>query len=289
MDKKNSNQIKLILTVLIVLHGIIVKAQKGVLDSAIMLLPEISIESTKDRDTKLESEPITLLPQTKLVRLPDITVSPLINKAVKKPEEVILRDKKSIEGRLITGLSYGAYRGDLGDTYQSGGLGVHVGYMFSHNKKLHGGLHAAAGTFSGYELSNTSPDFGAEVLSNTYFRSSFISVHYSLQYDIIRRERWLLYVSQGLGIVRFNPRDEFGNALPDNPETRAENENYGTAAAVLPTQAGIDYYLPNRLGIGLKAGWLNTTTDYLDNVSQLGDKAGNDNVMQVILKVHVPF
>jgi len=198
-------------------------------------------------------------------------------------------DSLSFPAHLSVGVSHNAYRGDLGDTYQSGGLAVNVGYMFSHSKKLHGGLHAAIGTFSGYKLSNTSPDFGADVLSNTYFRSSFVSVYYSLQYDIIRRERWLLYVSQGLGVMQFNPRDEFGNALPDNPETRAENESYGTAAALLPTQAGIDYYLPNRLGIGLKVGWLNTTTDYLDNVSQLGDKAGNDNVLQVMLQVHIPL
>ena len=195
----------------------------------------------------------------------------------------------SFPAHLNVGISHNAYRGDLGNGYQSGGLAVNLSYIFSHSKKLHGGLHAALGTFSGYELSGTSPDFGAEVLPNTYFRSSFVSVHYSLQYDIIRRERWLLHVRQGLGIMRFNPKDEFGNALPDNPETRAENENYGTAAAVFPMQAGINYYLPNRLGIVLKVGWLNTTTDYLDNISQLGDKANNDNVLQMILQVQVPL
>lgn len=198
-------------------------------------------------------------------------------------------DSLSFSAQLSVGVSHNAYRGDLGDTYQSGGLAVNVGYMFSHSKKLHGGLHAAVGTFSGYELSGTSPDFNAEALPNTYFRSSFFSAHYSLQYDILRRDRWLLYISQGLGLIRFSPQDEFGNALPDMPETRAEGENYGAAAAVLPTQVGVDFYLPNQLGVGLKVGWLNTTTDYLDNIGQLGNRDGNDNVMQVMLQLHIPL
>lgn len=199
------------------------------------------------------------------------------------------QDSLSFPARLGVGISHNAYRGDLGGAYQRGGLAVHLSYMFSHSKKLHGGLHAAAGRFSGYELSGASPDFEAEVLPNTSFSTTFFSIHYALQYDIIRREHWLLYVSQGLGLIRFTPEDEFGNALPDLPETRAEGESYGSAAAILPTQIGIDYFLPNQLGIGLKLGWLNTTTDYLDNISQLGDKAGNDNVLQVLLQLHIPL
>lgn len=198
-------------------------------------------------------------------------------------------DSLSFPARLSAGISHNTYRGDLGDSYQSGSLAVHLSYIFGHSKKLHGGLHAAAGSFSGYELSGTSPDFEAEALPNTYFSTTFFSIHYGLQYDIIRRERWLLYVNQGLGLMRFTPEDEFGNALPDLPETRAEGESYGSAAAILPTQVGIDYFLPNLLGIGLKFGWLNTTTDYLDNISLLGDNSGNDNVLQVLLQVHIPL
>jgi hypothetical protein len=198
-------------------------------------------------------------------------------------------DSLSFSARLSAGISHNAYRGDLGNTYQRGGLAVHLSYMFGHSKKLHGGLHAAAGSFSGYELSDTSPDFAAEVLPNPSFSTNFFSIHYALQYDIIRREHWLLYVSQGLGLIRFTPKDEFGNALTGLPETRAEGESYGSAAAILPTQLGVDYFLPNQLGVGLKLGWLNTTTDYLDNISQLGDKAGSDNVLQVLLQLHIPL
>ncbi len=197
------------------------------------------------------------------------------------------QDSLANQPRLSAGLSYHAYRGDLGDGYQSGGLAVQLSYLFGHEKRLHGGLHATAGSFSGYELPAEPMDFAAEVFPNNYFKANFISVHYGLQYDIFRRKNWLVYVSQGLGIMRFVPRDEQGNSLTDALETRADNESYGNAAAVLPTQAGVDYYLPNRLGLGLKLGWLNTTTDYLDNISLLGESSGNDNVFQVLLQLHV--
>ncbi|MCZ6900504.1 MAG: hypothetical protein O7F74_09725, partial [Bacteroidetes bacterium] len=36
---------------------------------------------------------------------------------------------------------------------------------------------------------------------------------------------------------------------------------------------------PNGFGFGLQTGYLNTTTDFLDNISQWGNKKGNDNVL----------
>ncbi len=199
------------------------------------------------------------------------------------------QDSLANKARISTGLSYNAYRGDLGNGYQSGGLAAHLSFMFAHEKKLHGGLHLAAGSFSGHELSQATPDFGTEILPNTYVKTSFISVHYGLQYDIIRYKGLLLYVSQGLGIIRFSPEDEFGNPLIDALSTRASNESYSNAAAILPTQAGLDYTLPNQIGVGIKAGWLNTTSDYLDNLGQLGSKDGNDNVLQLLLQLHFPL
>ena len=199
------------------------------------------------------------------------------------------QDSLGIEPKLSVGLSYNTYRGDLGEGYQSGGLALQLSYIFGHEKRLHGGIHAAVGSFSGYELRSEPLDFTTEVFPNNYFKANFISVHYSLQYDIFRRANWLVYIRQGLGIMRFVPRDEQGNSLTDALETRADNESYGNATAILPTQAGVDYYLPNRLGLGLKLGWLNTTTDYLDNISLLGRRSGNDNIFQLILQLHLPL
>lgn len=199
------------------------------------------------------------------------------------------QDSTRVAPKLSAGLSYNAYRGDLGEGYQSGGLAVQLSYMFGHERRLHGGLHAAAGSFTAYELQTGPTDFTSDVFPNNYFSTRFFSIHYGLQYDIVRRSNWLVYISQGLGIMRFVPRDEQGNSLTDALETRADNESYGNAAAILPTQVGVDYYLPNLLGVGLKLGWLNTTTDYLDNISLLGDRPGNDNVFQLLLQLHVPL
>jgi hypothetical protein len=58
---------------------------------------------------------------------------------------------------------------------------------------------------------------------------------------------------------------------------------------MLPTQVGAIYLLPNQWGIGIQAGLLNPLTDYLDNIKELGNRSGNDNVMQTRLLLYVPL
>lgn len=199
------------------------------------------------------------------------------------------QDSLSSNNRISLSISRNAYRGDLGESYGPGSAALQLSYMFNHQRRLHGGLHLTAGSLRGQELTTLPLDLGNESQANTYFRSSFYSFHYALQYDILRYRGLLLYVSQGFGLLRFVPEDEFGNSLQDQLSTRATNESYGNAAAIFPTQLGLEYLFLNHFGFGLQAGWLNTATDYLDNISQLGKRSGGDNVWQWHFRFHIPL
>jgi hypothetical protein len=199
------------------------------------------------------------------------------------------QDDTDSRGRFSLGFSRNAYRGDLGDSYGAGRAAFHLSYQFAHQKRLHGGLHLGAGSLSGQEVRIATPGPEDILLANRFFQTSFFSFHYALQYDIFRYRGLLLYASQGIGLMRFVPKDEFGADLQDQLSTRAENESYGNATAILPTQIGIEYIFDNHFGFGLQAGWFNTTTDYLDNISRLGNREGGDNVWQWHFRFHIPF
>ena len=52
---------------------------------------------------------------------------------------------------------------------------------------------------------------------------------------------------------------------------------------MLPTQVGANYFFKNTMGVGLQVGVLNPQTDYLDNISQLGNLENNDKVLSIRL------
>ena len=106
---------------------------------------------------------------------------------------------------------------------------------------------------------------------------------------MLKKERYILYLSQGLGLLRYKPEDDLGRPLQERYESRPLNETYGNSTIMLPSKLGALYLLPNQWGIGLEAGYLNPLTDYLDNISQWGNKEGNDNVLQFQLRVYVPL
>jgi hypothetical protein len=124
---------------------------------------------------------------------------------------------------------------------------------------------------------------------NTFFKTSTVSLHYDLRYNFFRKEKWKVYASLGFGLLRFNPKDESDNNLQDFQNTRAENETYGNIVAVIPLQLGAMYFLNNGFGTNFQFGFLNPTTDYLDNISDLGEETGGDNVLQFRFSLLVPL
>ena len=185
------------------------------------------------------------------------------------------------------GLSANNYRGDLEDGLPHYTPGIHLGMKLNRAKRLNGNFAVGLGTLNGQN-----PDFNPllepPTKPNKYFDTPFFTFDYSLQYHIIKKERFALYISQGIGLFRYNPKDEQDRELLTLTTTRPEDETYSNISIQLPTAIGGAYYLPNQWGVGLQATYLNTLTDYIDNIGSLGPKKGNDNVLQFRLMLLVP-
>ncbi|MEM6807168.1 MAG: hypothetical protein AAF696_37545, partial [Bacteroidota bacterium] len=78
----------------------------------------------------------------------------------------------------------------------------------------------------------------------------------------------------------FNPEDLEGNFLIENIFTRLpEEDTYLSLVAQFPLQAGVQLKVNPNLSIGLSALYRFVSSDYLDNISLLGPRSGNDALL----------
>lgn len=201
--------------------------------------------------------------------------------------ESVLAQEKTTMPILQLGISPNAYKGDLG-SFEKWTIGYHVGLLLNKKKRLNGSFQIAFGNITGQTDDLNYPGDPAKT-PNTFFKTNFVTINYELQYNIIKNEVMKLYLGQGFGIIHYTPKDEFGNKLQDQNNTRAEGESYGNISIILPTKLGYIYFLPNRMGLGIEAGFYNTMTDYLDNISDWGTKSGKDNILYFKFSVNVPI
>lgn len=183
------------------------------------------------------------------------------------------------------GISPTSYKGEL-SSYDHWSMGWNIGLLLTRKKRINSEFSVFIGNISGQNSNflkqeNTNP--------NTFFRTSFFSGSYNLHLNIIAKKRFKFYVSQGIGIMNFSPQNANYDKLIDLVETRAINEIYNTTTIVLPTQIGMHYSLKNHFNLGVKISWLNTRTDYLDNISEWGDVDNNDNMMAYKIYVLIPI
>jgi hypothetical protein len=193
---------------------------------------------------------------------------------------------------LSVGFNTQAYKGDLGDKYSKWTGGLYTSLQFKTQKKWNGSVNLIIGNVTGQDLNpvfNVSPESGRQ--PNTYFNNSFVAAYYQLHWNVYLRSRLRVFLGQGIGLMRYNAKDEQGVSLANQTNTRAANESAGNIALLLPTSIGTAYRFKNNFGVSYKFTLLNTATDYLDNISQLGGVTGGDNVLahQVSLLVPIYF
>lgn len=190
---------------------------------------------------------------------------------------------------VYVGVSANAYKGDLQNSYEKYTSIFHVGLKLNKKKRLNGNIGLGYGNINGQSINPRFKTSENTVSPNRYFKTSIFTVHYNIQYNFIKNDHWIVYLSQAIGIIRFNPKDKFNVNLQDQLSTRASNETYGNTSLMLPTKVGFIYLFDNEFGAGFEAGFLNTLTDYLDNISQMGTKDGNDNLLQFKFSFYVPL
>ncbi len=201
-----------------------------------------------------------------------------------------VKDKSRIQFLrfLELGVSANAYSGDLSG-YQKWTACYHIGLKFNHAKRLNGRLGLFAGFITGENRNYQYTGTTEKNSPNTFFRTNLLGLQYELQYHFIKKHNFGLYISQGIGLMQFKPKDENNTNYSDLLSTRATDETYSQNAIYFPTSLGAYYLLKTGYGIGVQGGITNPQTDYLDNIGNWGNKSGNDQILSIKFFVLAPL
>ena len=182
---------------------------------------------------------------------------------------------------LLIGGSANAFRGELNQYYNRFKPAVHATLQFNEKKRFNGAINLQVGQLQMQSPMQTIqvPENATASVANSV-ETSFIGLNYDLHFNFIKTDNWILYISQGIGLLRFEPKDAAGNGLVNNTTTRAPQEEYSQISLMLPTSLGAQYVFKNGYGIGAQAGLMNPTTKYLDNLEDLAGNQQSDNVLQ---------
>lgn len=119
-----------------------------------------------------------------------------------------------------------------------------------------------------------------EYQPNVFVETSFFYLDFRLKYFFFPRNSIRPFLAAGLGFLSFNPEDIEGNFLIENIFTRLpEEDSYLSLVAQFPLQAGVQLKINPNLSIGLSAVYRFVSSDYLDNISLLGPRPGNDALL----------
>ena len=182
---------------------------------------------------------------------------------------------------IVTSLS--SYKGDLSG-YEKFSNGFEVSLIQNKDKKIKGILNIAAGSV----IAQTTDKFYTKLDYKplNYIRTTFLAANYTLNYYFFQKEHFKVYGGVGFGIFQFSPKDKDSNDVAaTSNNTRPANEQYALVKPILPIQFGVLYTMKNDFGFQLNVKWLNTRTDYLDNISSLANPNDKDN----ILLIHIGF
>lgn len=191
---------------------------------------------------------------------------------------------------IFGGFNSVAYKGSLSPSYARWTPAFQFGMAFQKRKILNGMLSVTFGKFIGESWNYTIPPSASpSVQPENRFQTSFISLNYDLQVLLFRYKAFRVFLSQGIGILRFTPKDWEGNNLIDRSRTRNTNEDFNSVTLSFPTQIGLRYFFLNGMAFGFQAGWLNVASNYLDNMDQLSSNSQADNLAVYRVQYFLPL
>lgn len=191
--------------------------------------------------------------------------------------------------RLGLGLFGATYVGDLnsnGGSLEKFSPGAALSVQFASKKLLGPQLNAGFGKIVAQDRTLEAVD---GVQPNTFVQTPFFYVDLRLKARFLREAPVHPHISAGVGMLGYTPRDGDGNNLIDNFATRNEGETYGSISANFPLSAGLEIQLHPILMLGLEYTYRPTTSDYLDNIGQVGLRNGKDKVQSLLLTMYVTF
>ncbi|TAE46516.1 MAG: hypothetical protein EAZ89_19940 [Bacteroidetes bacterium] len=190
--------------------------------------------------------------------------------------------------RVSIGMAGFSYEGDFTygeEKFRRFYPGTNFAIQFEGKKPLQLQVNAGFGKFR--EQSDDQFLLAADgVTPNTYVETSFFYTDLRLTLRLLKHSPVRPVLGAGLGMLNFNPRDQEGTFLGENIFSRLENEVYGTTALIIPLSAGLEMRLNRKISLGLAYIYRITASDYLDNVSALGLKQGNDALYNAQLSLN---
>jgi hypothetical protein len=191
--------------------------------------------------------------------------------------------------RLGIGLQGTTYVGDLnskGGAWERFSPGAALSLQFASQKLLSPQLNAGFGRFVAQDRDLESVE---GVMPNTFVQTPFFFVDLRLKARFLREAGIHPYLSVGVGMLGYTPKDQDANNLIDNFATRNEGETYGSMTASFPLSTGLEVQLHPILMVGLEYTYRPTTSDYLDNIGQVGLRDGKDKLQSLLLTLYVTF
>ena len=188
------------------------------------------------------------------------------------------------------GLMATGYLGDL--NYQSGQMynrfypGFNVSLQFANEKFFYPQLNVGYGRFVAQNR-KLEPVEGYNV--NKFVSTAVFYADIRMKFRAFPRKMFQPYVSVGVGILNYTPKDADRNSLSDNFESRKEEETYGSVTAGFPLSGGLDVKLSHIVAIGIEYTHRITLTDYLDNIGELGGFKGKDHLTNLTLSAQFTF
>lgn len=180
------------------------------------------------------------------------------------------------------GYSANSYSGDLSG-YGRFNNAFNAGVSLNQNRKLSGELNVRIGTIIGESLEVISP-------VERYVQSTYFSLNYGVNVRLLNwKNKFKINIIPGIGLMRFTPKDFEKNELANQNDSRKRGEEYSNITLILPLKFQFHYEITPLVAISYDLGFLNSRTDYLDNLSELADPSDKDNVMLMNFNVFLRF
>ena len=182
------------------------------------------------------------------------------------------------------------FRGDINGYYQKAGGGMHIGFSKIVNQRFNSRLCVNLG-----QINVSAKNYVYEDESGVFhypegvIQTKLLGIHYQLNYNFIRTERWAAYAKLGLGIYNFRPFDSKGMALTDRKGSRDFSEEYANTTFQFPMGLGVRYLLPSGFGWGMEWSLWNPQTDYTDNISLWSTYSKRDNIQTLNFSFFIPL
>ncbi|MFK7968984.1 MAG: LysM peptidoglycan-binding domain-containing protein [Bacteroidia bacterium] len=193
--------------------------------------------------------------------------------------------------RLGFGLMTTMYEGDL-SADESGTVRIYPGANFSIQsqriRRIQLQLNAGFGRFAD-QYDGEMPAAPVGVVPVSFVETSYFYGDLRLKFTPFPWHKIRPYGSIGAGFLIFSPKDLNGKFLSDAILTRPAGERYNTSVPQLPISLGIQTDMTGLLGAGIEYTYRFAPTDYLDNVGQLGSRAGYDKLHNITFSLYFNF